>query len=58
MIDVLFFEVLDNGSAGICRAVFLSAAQHIWLIEVLDNGSAGICRAVFLSAAQHIWLRV
>ena len=31
MIDVLFFEVLDNGSAGICRAVFLSAAQHIWL---------------------------
>jgi hypothetical protein len=27
--DVLFFEILDNGPAGVCRAVFLSATQHI-----------------------------
>ena len=32
MIDVFFFEVLDNGSADICRAVLFSAAQHIWLM--------------------------
>ena len=37
MIDVLFFVILDNGSAGVCRAVF-SFCYTAYLVEGVKSG--------------------